>query len=207
MDIKNYLDIIQALSVIIASLAAVLGISSWRRETEWKRKYELAEEVLSCFYDISERFDIIRNPAGYVGEGKTRKRNKNESQEESEILDQAYVLIERFEKEKAPFVQLKSFKYRFMVLFGKKAGEPFDDIVRLTNKLFLASRSLGRHYWKDQGRRKLTDEQFGRHLEKMHELEAIFWSDFGKEDDKFKEEVNRAVSKMESICRRIIEKK
>ena len=47
----------------------------------------MAEEVLSSFYDVSERFDIIRNPAGYVGEGKTRKRNKHESEEESEILD------------------------------------------------------------------------------------------------------------------------
>ncbi len=206
MELKNYLETIQALAVIIASSVAVYGISSWRRETKWKRKYELAEEVLSCFYDISERFDIIRNPTGYVGEGKTRKRNESESPEESETLDNAYVVVERYEKEKAPFIQLKSLKYRFMVLYGKEAGEPFDDIIRLTNKLFYASRSLGRHYLKDQGR-KLTDKQFENHLNKMHELEDIFWSDFGEKGDKFKEEVNSAVSKIESICKRIIENK
>jgi hypothetical protein len=185
MELKNYIDIIQALSVTTASIFAVFGISSWRRETKWKRKYELAEEVLSCFYDVSERFNIIRNPAGYVGEGKTRKRNKNESQEESEILDNAYVVIERFEKEKAPFIKLKSLKYRFMVLYGKESGEPFDEIVRLTNKLFLASHRLGHRYLKDQGRRNFTEEQFQKHLEKMHEQESIFWSDF-EEKDEFK---------------------
>jgi len=206
MELKNYLDIIQALTVTTASIVAVYGISSWRRETKWKRKYELAEEVLSCFYDVSERFDIIRNPAGYVGEGKTSKKNNNESQEESEILDNAYVVIERFEKEKAPFIKLKSLKYRFMVLYGRESGEPFDEIVRLTNKLFLASHRLGHRYWKDQGRRSFTEEQFQKHLEKMHEQEAIFWSDFG-EEDAFKNEVNKTVSRMEKICEKIIRKR
>lgn len=206
MEIKNCLDIIQALSVTTASIVAVFGISSWRREIKWKRKYELAEEVLSCFYDVSERFDIIRNPSGYVGEGKTRKKNNNESQEESEILDNAYVVIERFEKEKAPFIRLKSLKYRFMVLYGKESGEPFDEIIRLTNKLFLASHRLGHRYWKDQGRLNFTEEQFQKHLEKMHEQEAIFWSDFGEEDI-FKNEVNNTVSRMEKICEKIIRKR
>ena len=79
MDLKSFLSVIQVLSVTIASMTAVYGISSWRRETKWKRKYELAEEVLSCFYEVSDSFDAIRNPAGYIGEGKTRKRNENET--------------------------------------------------------------------------------------------------------------------------------
>lgn len=205
MELRTYLDIIQGLSVTLASIVAVYGISSWRRETMWKRKYELAEEVLSCFYEVSESFHIIRNPAGYVGEGKTRKRNENETDEESKILDNAYVVIERFEKEKAPFIKLKSMKYRFMVLYGKEAGEPFDEIVRLTNKLLLASNLLGHRYWKDQGRRKFTDEQFEKHLKEMNEYESIFWASFNQED-KFKEDVNKTISKIETICKRIIEK-
>lgn len=206
MELKNFFDIIQALSVTIASIVAVLGISSWRRETKWKRKYELAEEVLSCFYDVSERFETIRNPAGYVGEGRTRKRNENESNEESEIFDNAYVVIERFEKENAPFIKLKSLKYRFMVLYGREAGEPFDEIVRLTNRLFLASHRLGTRYWKDQGRRNFTDEQFEKHLEGMRQQEEIFWSNLGERDE-FKESVNETISKIEFICQKIIERK
>ena len=206
MELKNYVDIIQALSVATASIVAVFGISSWRREAKWKRKYELAEEVLSCFYDVSERFEIIRNPAGYVGEGKTRKRNENESKEESEILDNAYVVIERFEKEKASFVKLKSLKYRFMVLYGREAGNPFDEIDTLKNRLFLASHILGTRYWKDQGRLNFTDEQFEKHLEGMRQQEEIFWSSL-EDGDEFKESVNKTISKIESICRKIIERK
>ena len=206
MDLKTFLDIIEALSVTSASLVAVYGISSWRREAQWKKKYELAEEVLSCFYDISERFDIIRNPAGYVGEGKTRKRNEKESHDESIILDNAYVVVERYERENAPFLKLKSLKYRFMVLFGKEAVEPFNVIVRLTNKLFLASHRLGSRYWKDQGRKHMTEQQFDKHAIEMGKQEAVFWADYGDKDE-FKESVNQAVAQIESICIKIIEKK
>jgi hypothetical protein len=206
MELKDFLNLIQAFSVTIASIVAVYGISSWRRETKWKRKYELAEEVLSCFYDVSERFDIIRNPVGYVGEGRTRKRNENELPGESEILDSAYVVMERFEKEKVPFIKLKSLKYRFMVLYGKEAGEPFDEIMRLKSKLFFASHILGHKYWKYQGKRNFTEEQFQKHLENMHKQEAIFWSNIEEKDD-FKEAVNKVISKLESICKNIIERK
>ncbi|HAO07899.1 MAG TPA: hypothetical protein DCQ50_13165 [Chryseobacterium sp.] len=206
MNIKLYLDIIQGLSVTVVSIVAVYGISSWRRETKWKRKYELAEEVLSCFYEISDKFDIIRSPANYSGEGKTRKRAESETPEESEILDSAYVIFERYEKEKAPFIKLRSLKYRFMALFGGKAGEPFNEIEKLTRRLFIAGHRLGNRYWKDQGRRNFTDEQFERHLTQMNEYEEVFWADYG-EIDKFKNEVNEVIKKIENICQIIIKKK
>ncbi len=205
MTLSDCLDILQGLSIIIASIVAIWSISSWRRETKWKRKYELAEEVLSTFYDISDRFEIIRSPAGYVGEGETRKRGKNETEEESKILDQAYVVFERYEKEKAPFIKLMSLKYRFMTLFGKEAIEPFKDILKLRNKLFLAANRLGHRYWNDQGRKEFTEQQFEKHLNAMEKNEAIFWSDMGEEDE-FKKEVDLAINKIEKICKGIIEK-
>ena len=206
MELKSLLDIIQSISVTVVTVVAVYGISSWRREAKWKRKYELAEEVLSCFYEISDCFDKIRSPAASTGEGKTRVRNVNETPVESEILDNAYVVIERFEKEQAPFIKLKSMKYRFMVLFGKQTGEPFNEIVKLTNKLFIASNRLGNRFWKDQGRANFTEKQFEKHLIKMQEYEEIFWADYG-ETDRFKNEVNEVVIKIENICQKIIENK
>ncbi|WP_417592946.1 hypothetical protein [Owenweeksia hongkongensis] len=206
MELKDFLDIIQATSVTMASIAAVHGIFSWRREAKWRKKYELAEEVLSCFYDISDRFDVIRNPAGYVGEGQTRKKNENESADESAILDMAYVVVERYEREKAPFIRLKSLKYRFMVIYGKKAEEPFQDILRLTNKLFFASHKLGKRYWKDQGRRNLTENQFEEHLKEMQKQEAIFYAGYD-ETDEFKESVNHTICKIEKICKKVIEQR
>ncbi len=93
-----------------------------------------------------------------------------------------------------------------MALYGNKAGEPFDDINKVMKKIFIAAHKLGTRYWKDQGRRNFTDEQFEKHLEEMHKNEAIFWS--GLDDvDEIKEEVDSIIEEVEKTCKSIIEKK
>ena len=206
MDCSLIFDIINSISIVIASSVAIYGITSWRREAKWKRKYELAEEVLSLFYEVKESFETIRSPFGHTGEGKTRKRAKNEDPEESEIFDSAYVVIERYEREKTPFIKLKSLKYRFMAVYGKEWGVPFEEILKLRNKILSAANRLGNRYWKDQGRRQSTGEQFKKHLEKKHELEGVIWSNF-EDEDKIREEIDSIIKKIDLICRTIIEKK
>ncbi len=99
MPLNLVFEIIKVVAVVIASFVAIFGITSWRREAKWKRKYELAEEVLSLFYEVRERIESIRSPFSNTQEGKTRKRGENENGEVAEILDNAYVVFERYEKE------------------------------------------------------------------------------------------------------------
>lgn len=62
-DIASYvLKNLDSISVMIASWAAIWGINSWRREAQWKRKYDLAEEVLSLFYESRDKIRFIRSP-------------------------------------------------------------------------------------------------------------------------------------------------
>jgi hypothetical protein len=202
---KDMLEIIQAVSITLASFVTIFGIRAWRKEATWKRKYEIAEEVLSCVYDISDRFNTIRSPVGYGGEGKSRKKNENETTEESTIMDNAYVVIERFERNKEPFTKLKSLKYRFMVVFDKCDEEPFNDISKLTAKLQVSSYRLGR-YWIDQGRKNFNEKDFQNHLKNMHEQEDVFWSS-SSEKDVFKKEVEKVINKFEIICKNVISKR
>jgi hypothetical protein len=41
------LDVIKDIAIICASIAAVYGVNSWRRESIGKRQIELCEEVLA----------------------------------------------------------------------------------------------------------------------------------------------------------------
>ena len=59
----NFLDIVESIAVILASLFAIHGINSWRREMKEKRKYEVAEEVLALFYEARDKISLIRMPA------------------------------------------------------------------------------------------------------------------------------------------------
>jgi hypothetical protein len=81
----DWLKALESISIIAASLTAILGVSSWRKAERWKRKYELAEEVLSKFYESQQIIKNIRSPFGFSDEGKTRNRSENETKEKQEI--------------------------------------------------------------------------------------------------------------------------
>lgn len=197
---------IQSIAIIVASLVAIRGINSWREETKWKGKYEMAFEVLSLFYEAQENIRIIRNPASSGTEGKTRKRRENETNEESERLDMAFVARERFEEHQEPFIKLKSFKPRFRALFGNGSEKPFDEIVKLMNHIFLASNFLGTRYWKEQHHRIKPPEEFIKFSKKQEEYEAVIWRNL-KEPDDIEVQVDAIIAKIESYCIPILSKK
>lgn len=203
MKIDFIFNVIQNISIIIASFTAIYGINSWRREARWKRKYELAEEVLFLFYECKEKISIIRNPVSYVGEGKTRKRAENETAEETEILDMAYVFLERYVRERESFTKLNSLKFRCVLVFDKNIIESFDEITNIINEIILAANRLGNRYWKDQGSKNFEKHQFEKHLVEMHKHESIVWATYDNEDE-VQERINKSIEKIEAYCLSII---
>ncbi|MEQ6121974.1 hypothetical protein [Reichenbachiella sp. MALMAid0571] len=112
-------DGLRSLAIATASIVGIYGINSWRKETRWKRKYELAEEVLALVYEAKEDIAMIRHSFSGVGEGRTRKRGKHESDEEREIRDYAYVTVERTNNVNETFSKLQSLKFRFAAVFDQ----------------------------------------------------------------------------------------
>ena len=170
MNSNLIFSIIQSVAVVIASGVAVYGITSWRREAKWKRKYELAEEVLSLFYECKEKIAMIRSPFSFTTEGKTRKRREGETPEESERLDSAYVFIERYEQNKEPFSKLQALKFRFMTIFGKEADKNFHEINVVLNTIFHSANRLATREWRDQGYKQFSDDQHKKHLEQNSKI-------------------------------------
>ncbi len=185
-NLKNF-------SVIIAALSLISGINAWRREYIGKRRIELAEEVLTCFYEARDAIKFIRSPFSYDGEGKTRSRQNGELEEESKLLDRAYIVYERYEKRREVFNKLHSLRYRFMARFGRQTEKPFIELHSIVSDIFNAADILGSHYWQRQGRVKMKDDEFKTHLEEMHEQEAIFWYKGEKRDKRGQRSRNIAI--------------
>ena len=190
---------ITAISVVIAALSFVAGISAWKREFVGKRRIELAESVLALFYEAEDAIREIRSPFAGLDEGKTRQRGQNESEEVSSLLDQAYVVFERYQKREQLFSQLKATRYRFMAAFGADASKPWGELDGAVRKILVAARMLGTYYWPRQGRVAMSEDEFKRHLEEMHRHEAVFWS---VGDDEIAESVHAAISQVEEITTR-----
>jgi hypothetical protein len=155
-----------------------------------KRRIELAESVLALFYEAEDAIKQIRSPHSFDGEGSKRKRANNELAEESRLLDQANVVFERYQKREKLFAQIRSMRYRVMAAFGSSATEPFDELNKIINEIFLAARMLGTHYWPRQGRVEMAPEEFKKHLEVWY---------LGEAKDKISPRVQKAVEKMEGI--------
>ncbi len=192
------LDFISSIAILIAAFAVLVGVYTWKRGFVGKRRIELAESVLALFYEAEDAIKQIRSPHSFDGEGSKRKRANNELAEESRLLDQANVVFERYQKREKLFAQIRSMRYRVMAAFGSSATEPFDELNKIINEIFLAARMLGTHYWPRQGRVEMAPEEFKKHLEALHEYEEVFWY-LGEAKDKISPRVQKAVEKMEGI--------
>ena len=156
--------------------------------------------VLALFYEAEDVIRQIRSLHSFEGEGSIRKRNSNELEEESRILDRAYIVFERHQKREKLFAQIHSMRYRVMATFGISAAEPFEELNKIICEILLAARMLGNNYWQKQGRVEMVSVDFKKHLEEMRSYEAVFWC-MDEDKDKILPRVRKAVEDIEGITK------
>lgn len=195
-------DITNTASVAIAAGSFVWGVRAWRSSYIGQKHIELAEEVHGLFLKCTDHIRTIRSPFGFSGEGSTRKRGENETPEESEIYDRAYVAIERFVKVQEDFSKLFALAIRFELYFGKGTTRPIRTMRDIVQEIHLASRQLNR-FWMAQGKPFPNDEAFEKHLERMRKAEGVFWED-SEEEETINARLFAARDEVEDICRNAI---
>lgn len=200
--LKDWANVAQSASIIFASLVAIYSIDAWRREFVGKRRMELAEEILALFYQAKDIIEMIRNPVGFGGEGQSRKPAPRERPEDKAALDQAFVLIERYNQHLDLFARIHALRYRFMAQFGFDAAKPFDDLNLLINELLLAARRMAR-FSTGPERVFRSDAELEKHQAQADELDRIYYS--GGSDDPIRPRVDQLVGEMERTCRGVIE--
>lgn len=199
----GWAEAITAASAAVTAITVVLGVTAWRREFVGRRRIELAEAALALFYEAVDAIKEIRSDFSYSSEGTTRKRSEGESEEEARFLDQAYVVFERYQRREKLFAELRSLKYRMMVIFGEPTGEPFDEINGVVNTILITARRLGTHYWPREKKGFTTEAKAEKYYEQREKYENIIWTPL-KEDDEIAPRVNRAVEKIEAITKEAV---
>ena len=201
----GFIEFLKDISLIVASCTAIYGIGSWRREYKGKRQAELAEEVLSLFYEARDAIKHIRNPFSHAGEGATRKQSENESDDEKKAYDRAYIVFERYNANLELFNRLHSLRYRFMTQFGADSAEPFVELRKILNKIFASAQTLA-GLWAKQRTHFRTEESEKEHFEFIKKLEAIFWEGLADEDP-INPKLEKIVQDIEVMCRGILSEK
>ena len=198
----NITEILKDISIIIASCTAIYGIHSWRREYVGKRRIDLIEEVLVLFYEARDAIIQMRSIFGYQGEGSSRESKQTESPEEKQTKDNAYVIVERYQKHKELFSKLFALKYRFMAQFGSEYSKPFDEFHSILQQIFISSRQLSRLYARIDNPYR-DEEKRNKDYKKIEQAEDIFW-DSGEADDVIRTQVNAAIRQIELLAKKVI---
>jgi hypothetical protein len=194
------ISLAQAGAVITACWAIISGIGAWQREFIGKRKIELAEQVLARFFEIRDAIAVIRNPFSSGQEGSSRNRSGHETREESELLDRAFIVFERYRTKEAVFAEFNTLKYRFMAAFGPGSEAIFSDTIGVMNSIFVSAQMLGSHYWQRQGRVEMEPEEAADHLKEMQRHQKIFW-DHGSEDDEIKKHLTDIQTRLDALVK------
>lgn len=208
IDWNLLFDILKSISIIIASIVAILGINSWRKETRWRRKYELAEQVLGLFYQAKEGIEIARFPGSYTSEGSSRGIDENEDEDETTKLNTAYVPIERLNKISETFNELSVLKFPFIAVFEEKASEPFNELFKIKREIEFAANMLSSRYWNKHHLKKISrmpkrNQEF--EYEQIEKFEKVIWAS-NIEKDEINNRLKKVMNDIEELCRKILSK-
>lgn len=184
---------LESFSIIIGAGVAVWGIKAWRHELIERKKIDLAEELLTGFYEFQDLMLWVRSPFN-SGEGTTRKGSKNESNSEKRIKDTYFAPIEKLNEQRAFLGKLKALKYRSKAYFGEDAVKPFILLNDVRSSVTSSAQMLIICYGD------------GTNKETLKKWKAdIGW--VKKDDDKIIKKINEAVNQIELICKPYLSKK
>ncbi|MEQ5752362.1 hypothetical protein ABN357_14910 [Providencia rettgeri] len=133
-------DYISSLSVFLAALTFISGVNAWKREFIGRKKIDLYEKALNYIYKARESISYIRMPISSQSEGSTRKKGPNETSEESEILDRAFVTMERFKKSNTLFDEIRILHHQINLISDDATVNIFNTFHSNLDKLYRAAR-------------------------------------------------------------------
>jgi hypothetical protein len=159
-----------------------------------KRRTELAEDVLSGFYQMRDVIGAIRSPAAGGDEGKDRQKaaeDENEADALRRARDIFYVPISRYNERQKIIADLMAKRYRMKAAFGVDAIKPFDMLHEIFAKIIRSARRL------------ITTAGSPAAQNQKETWEAAIW--WMGEEDAIDKEVALAIEAIEKICRPVLE--
>jgi len=197
MSWTEILDIAQSVAVAVAAVAAIYGVTSWRREIRARRCAELAERTLALFYEAHDLIAAARFPGSSSNEGLSRKQLGDEDDDEKRIKNAWYVPVERLNHQAEFWGRFEAARYPFMAVFGKEADTHFQSVKKARNKVITSAGMLLRTY--DGINAKSEENQRNRTRWENN----IGWGLTA--EDELAGKIECAVSAIEEICRPAID--
>jgi hypothetical protein len=202
MQIKDWVDLLQAISILVGIWVGIAGLSAWRQEFISKRRIKLAEEWLASAYAFRDAIRSIRNPFWSGAEGKTRPKDPTEEADEPEVAqakNRGYVFWERFDYHRPTIGNFGKMKYQVMARFGNRNEEIFTRSNLILARLRSAADSLAR-YWLE-----MAQGETGPEPEHIKNAKRRIWS--SEDTDVFADELDAVIESIEKVVNAVAQEK
>jgi hypothetical protein len=163
-----------------------------------KRRVELAEAVLSDFYQCVDVFREIRGPAHMKGEAADRMKEPNETQAEADRLDAYFVPLARMRKNTEFLSNMWSRRHRSRAVLGNAIDEALEKVRDASIRIQVSASTL-RDIVRGGGKAAENNKQL------ILQCGADIWET--KDDDPIQPLLQRATEVAETVCRPILERK
>jgi len=176
-------SIFSILGTIAAIIISAIGLSTWRRQLQGTNEYELAKKIMLLTYEVEQAIQNVRNPMLFLK--KEAVESGNSVQEEQRIYD------ERLNFFYIKWAELQTVKLETKVLWGKLAGESFEDLNKIVGELRAA---LWLHFWM-KGAFAGPGAVVDNNPERVRENDKVVY--FISDDDDFTLKIKKAIRNIE----------
>jgi hypothetical protein len=157
-----------------------------------KRRQEMAEDLLSGFYQARTVMQSVRSPLSFESEGAERPRPDYENEAQARSRNIYYVPLARLKKHSEFLSDFMSKRYRAQAMFGAGIGGAFQSVHEVVGAVQVSSDMLIQ--MAGEGLDPTTRRQFEK---------DIWWTNLA--DDSLDQKIQQAIQAVEAICRPILE--
>src|SRR4051794_40725357 len=183
--LKAYAPVLTACAAWFAAFTAYRGLRKWREEALGKRRAELAEHVLTGFYQVQDIFKGARSPLVLQHEMRPRQ-----GVPDAVATDASYAPFQRLSEHRDFLSDFRARKYAFAAVFGSKKAEPFDEITRIHSEIVSAVDDLIKYKdWNEP-----TNREYLRSMKRV-----AFRTSSAGETDEIAARIEAAVKAIESL--------
>lgn len=198
-DVKEIISvvgtIVQSAAAVGVALAALRGLSTWRRQIAWQKRFEAACKLLLLAQGFRGALDRARSPIMYPHEWEGRPRDPNESAEQVRILDYQYALSVRLQPVAKISMEMEQAAWEAEIITGAEIMphvQPFFEVVRevrRANDMLAAVQSLMPRLPPGQA----ANPVYAKHSEESLKLL------FTQEEDDLKQRVDTAIESLRRV--------
>ncbi len=193
-------DVVVVLSALAIAFFAWLGLQAWRKELIGRARFETARSMMRLGFELEANFARVRSQLIYAYEWADRTPQADETDAESEVLNQWHVRMKRGNFVIDSLIKVTEAKWEAEILFDDTAIEAVRDAVKSYRECYAELSSAVAEYFDA----RLTEAKLGELLRDQDWLRGLRNLIYQIQDDEFSQKVNRSTEKLSLACKQYV---